>query len=115
MLLMVPTVGSNVTNMEGLVLNIVALLGSVARAQDIMSMGIVHWKWKKLSEIQFMLIGKIIFVWLENLKRHVPIGISNIIQIVLEMILEARYLHRTDLINVRIYVCRISQNVSILL
>ena len=115
MLLMVPTVGSNVTNTEGLVLNIVALLGSVARAQDIMSMGIVHWKWKKRSEIQFMLIEKIIFVWLENLKRHAPIGILNIIQIVLEMILGARYLRRTDSINARIYVCRISQNASILL
>ena len=115
MLLMVPTVGSNVTNMEGLVLNIAALLGFVARARDIMSMGIVHWKWKKRSEIQFMLIEKIIFVWLENLKRHVPIGTLNIIQIVLEMILEARYLRRTDLINVKIYVRRISQNASILL
>ena len=113
MLLMVPIVGNNVTNMEGLVLNIAALLGFVALARDIMSMGIVHWKWKKRSEIQFMLIEKIIFVLLENLKRHVPIGILNITQIVLEMILGARYLRRTDLINVRIYVCRISQNASI--
>ena len=113
MLLMVPTVGSNVTNMEGLVLNIAALLGFVARARDIMSMGIAHWKWKKPSEIQFMLIEKIIFVLLENLKRHAPTGILNITQIVLEMILGARYLRRTDLINVRIYACRISQSAII--
>ena len=115
MLSMVPTVGNNVISMVGLVLNIAAQPGIVAPARDTMLMGIVHWKWKKLSEIQFMLIEKIIFVLLENLKRRAPIGISNITQIVPEMILGARYLRRTDLINVRIYVCRISQNASILL
>ena len=115
MLSMVPTVGNNVISMAGLVLNIAAQPGIVARARDTMLMAIVHWKWKKRSEIQFMLIEKIIFVLLENLKRRAPIGISSITQIVLEMILGARYLRRTDLINVRIYACRISRIVSILL
>ena len=115
MLLMVPTVGNNVINMEGLVLNIVALLGTAVRARDIMLMEIVHWKWKKRSEIQFMLTERIIFVLLENQKRHAPIGILNIIRIVLVMILGARYLRRTDLTNVRIYAYRISQIVNILL
>ena len=113
MLLMVPTVGNNVINMEGLVLNIVARLGTVVRARGIMLMEIVHWKWKKRSEIQFMLTERIIFVLLENQKRHAPIGILNIIRIVLVMILGAPYLRRTDLINVRIYACRISQSAII--
>ena len=85
MLSMVPTVGNNVISMAGLVLNIAAQPGIVARARDTMLMAIVHWKWKKRSEIQFMLIERIIFVLLENQKRHAPIGILNIIQIVLEM------------------------------
>ena len=112
---MVPTVGNNVINMEELVLNIVALLGTAVRARDIMLMEIVHWKWKKRSEIQFMLTERIIFVLLENQKRHAPIGTLNIIRIALVMILGARYLRRMDLINVRIYAYRISQIVNILL
>ena len=112
---MVLIVGNNVINMEVLVLNIVALLGIAVRVRDIMLMEIVHWKWKKQSEIQFMLTERIIFVLLENLKRHAPIGILNIIRIVLVMILGARYLRRTDLINVRIYAYRISLIVNILL
>ena len=110
---MVLTVGNNVINTAGLVLNIVALLGTAVRARDIMLMEIVHWKWKKRSEIQFMLTERIIFVLLENQKRHAPIGILNIIRIVLAMILGARYLRRMDLIIVRIYAYRTSLIVNI--
>ena len=113
MLLMAPTAGNSVISMAVLVRSIVALPDTVVQVQDIMLMAIVRLKWKKLSEIQFMLTKKIIFVLLGNLKRHAPIGILNIILIVLEMISGAQFLRQMGLINVRIYVYRISRNVNI--
>ena len=106
--------GNNVINTVVPVRNIVALLDIAALVQDIMLMAIVRLKWKKLLGTQFMLAKRIIFVLLENQKRHAPIGILNIILIVLEMILVAPFQRQMDLTNVRIYVCKINQNVSIL-
>ena len=106
--------GNNAINTVVPVRNIVALLDIAALVQDIMLMAIVRLKWKKLLGTQFMLTKRIIFVLRENQKRHAPIGILNIILIVLEMILVAPFQRQMDLTNVRIYVCRINQNVSIL-
>ena len=108
-------VGNSVISMAVLVRSIVAPQDTVAQAQDIMLMAIVRLKWKKLLGTQFMLTKRIIFVLRENQKRHAPIGILNIILIVLEMISGAQFLRQMGLINVRIYVYRISRNVTILL
>ena len=107
--------GNNAINTVVPVRNIVALLDIAALVQDIMLMAIVRLKWKKLLGTQFMLTKRIIFVLRENQKRHAPIGILNIILIVLEMISGAQFLRQMGLINVRIYVYRISRNVIILL
>ena len=107
--------GNNVINMVELVRSIVALLDIAALVQGIMLMATVRLKWKKLLGTQFMPTKRIIFVLLENQKRHAQIGILSIIQIVPEMILVAPFQLQMDLINARIYVCRINKNVNTLL
>ena len=87
MLLMEPIVGNNVINMVVHVRSIVAQLDIAAQVQDIMSMAIVQLKWKRLSEIQFMLIVKIIFALLVSQKKRVPSGMFRRKQTVLSTIL----------------------------
>ena len=87
MLLMEPIVGNSVINMVVHVRSIVAQLDIAAQVQDIMSMAIVQLKWKRLSEIQFMLIVKIIFALLVSQKKRAPSGMFRKKQTVLSTIL----------------------------
>ena len=80
-------VGNSVISMAVLVRSIVAPQDTVAQAQDIMLMAIVRLKWKKLSEIQFMLIVKITSALLVSQKKRAPSGMFRKKQTVLSTIL----------------------------
>ena len=80
-------VGNSVISMAVLVRSIVAPQDTVAQAQDIMLMAIVRLKWKKLSEIHFMLTVKTTFVLLASQRKCAPSGTYRNGQTVLSMIL----------------------------